>query len=151
MRGEPLNIKGRDYRSSYKIALLKGIILACTIEAGEIHGYDVYKRILELTQGKWKPSIGTIYKILNEMAKQGLLERTEIRKGQRIIVYYKVTDKGIREYIGFVKIFLERYRICLTLVLNTLKVIKQIKGIRDPTIEGILRSLYRELEELIIV
>ncbi len=143
-----MTFRDETSRSPCKIALLKGVILACIIEAGRIHGYEVYKNIVKLTKGKWSPSIGTIYKVLNELAEQGLLERIEERKGQKTIAYYQITRKGIQEYLNLVKKCLERWLIGLTLMLKTLKIIKSTRGYLDPTIEAMLRKLSEELSKL---
>mgnify|MGYP003877395077 CR=1 FL=1 len=79
------------------------MILAILINEGELHGYALYKRILDITQMHWRPSIGTIYRLLNDMAKRGLvLKNTKGRRHE-----YKVTCKGM-------KYFIENSRIPLT-------------------------------------
>jgi len=74
---------------------LRILILAILIKDGSTHGYALYKRILYHTRMKWKPSIGTIYRTLNEMVKEGLiLKHIENRKRS-----YTVTPKGLDYFI----------------------------------------------------
>ena len=74
---------------------LKVLILAILISEGELHGYLLHKRILHHTCMRWKPSIGTIYRVLNEMVEEGLVLRRD--EGRRHS--YVVTRKGIEYFI----------------------------------------------------
>jgi len=142
-------LKQEEKLSPCRIALLKGIILASAIESEEIYGYEVYKKILKLTEGKWKPSLGTIYRILNELSEQGLLSRIEETKRQRPIIYYKITDKGIKEFLNIARAYLERISLGLTIVLDSLKKIKEQKGKLDPETENKLKKIHKKISEVI--
>ena len=58
-------------------------------------GYDLIKDIEKKTDGKWVPSKGLIYPLLDEMEKRGLIEIQEI--GERSKKIYRITDKGQKE------------------------------------------------------
>ena len=60
-----------------------------------LHGYEVRKKIEQLTTGNYIPKPGAIYTILRRMEKKGLLTsqwKKEVgKKGKRI---YHITEKG---------------------------------------------------------
>lgn len=59
---------------------------------GATYGYEIIKRLKEISNGYWNPSYGTIYGALNRMEKKGLIERTE--QGTEDRKYYSLTDNG---------------------------------------------------------
>jgi len=74
--------------------LLELLILAMLIKEGDAHGYALYKRILEATQMLWNPSIGTIYRVLNDMTGRGLVAKDVEGRRHR----YSVTSKGVEYF-----------------------------------------------------
>jgi DNA-binding PadR family transcriptional regulator len=58
-------------------------------------GYDLIKGIERKTNGKWVPSKGMVYPLLDEMEGEGLIEIQEI--GERSKKIYRITEKGWRE------------------------------------------------------
>jgi len=58
-------------------------------------GYDLIKDIERKTDGKWVPSKGLIYPILDEMEERGLIEIQEV--GERSKKVYRITEKGLNE------------------------------------------------------
>ena len=58
-------------------------------------GYDLLKDIEGKTDGKWVPSKGLIYPLLDEMEEKGLIEIQEI--GERSKKIYRITEKGQKE------------------------------------------------------
>lgn len=58
-------------------------------------GYDVLKGIEKKTDGKWVPSKGMLYPLLDEMEENNLIEIQEI--GDRSKKIYKITEKGLNE------------------------------------------------------
>lgn len=55
-------------------------------------GYDLLKDIEKKTDGKWIPSKGMIYPLLDDMEKEGLIEIQEI--GERSKKIYRITPQG---------------------------------------------------------
>ncbi len=74
---------------------LRTLVLHLVAFHGELHGYEIMKRIEELTGGIWKPSTSTLYMVLDTLVREGLLERREEYTGKRRRVKYRVTEKGI--------------------------------------------------------
>ncbi len=75
---------------------LRDLVLRVLIE-GPAHGYDIMKRVTDMTRGEWKPSAGTLYPLLNQLVEEGYIEIAEIdnsrvRGGRRI--RYRLTEKG---------------------------------------------------------
>ena len=58
-------------------------------------GYDMLKDIESKTDGKWVPSKGMIYPLLDEMEEKGLIEIQEI--GERSKKIYRITEKGLKK------------------------------------------------------
>ncbi len=61
------------------------------------HGYEIMKKIEEMTHGRWKPAAGTLYPLLDSMQNEGLIEiksyeQEGVRGGKKII--YGLTTNG---------------------------------------------------------
>ncbi|MGD2072655.1 MAG: PadR family transcriptional regulator [Candidatus Thorarchaeota archaeon] len=63
-----------------------------TISCKPQTGYDLLKDIEKKTNGKWVPSKGMIYPLLDDMEKEGLIEIQEI--GERSKKIFRITPKG---------------------------------------------------------
>jgi len=77
-----------------RCSLLELLILAMLIKEGSAHGYALYKQILEVTRMCWNPSIGTIYRLLNDMAGRGLVAKDLGDRRHR----YSITSKGVEYF-----------------------------------------------------
>ncbi|MFE3455085.1 PadR family transcriptional regulator [Nonomuraea sp. NPDC059194] len=62
---------------------------------GPLHGHAILKRIGELSAGRVRPTVGTLYAILERLAARGVLavDREETVNG-RVRRYFRVTDEG---------------------------------------------------------
>ena len=90
----PITTGSAAYKES-----LRNIILRILAERPS-HGYDIIKKIEEITDGRWRPAAGTIYPLLETMKEEGLIEVISIEKGgvrggKRVI--YGLTKKGWEE------------------------------------------------------
>jgi len=125
-----------------KCSLLKILILAILIKEGETHGYSLYKEMLHYTSMRWKPSIGTIYRTLNDMAKEGLISKhTEGRKH-----IYTVTKEGIEYFIKNSKTPLIRMSGTLTTILEAYL---KILSINPQALTKELKERLRDLETVL--
>jgi DNA-binding PadR family transcriptional regulator len=63
-----------------------------------LHGYSILNSVSELSGGRVRPRVGTLYGGLDRLAAQGAVEldREEVVKG-RFRRYYRLTDDGRRE------------------------------------------------------
>ncbi|ADI32112.1 transcriptional regulator, PadR-like family [Staphylothermus hellenicus DSM 12710] len=133
--GINMQTRKKKFRSVFKIKVL-GII----IKNREIHGYGIYKELLDLIHGLElieKPSIGTIYRILNELLEEGFIEKRIQYKGRRKIILYHPTSKGINEFLRISRAFLTKTLIGLKLVISAINSI----GEKHPDIDEIRERL----------
>ena len=59
-----------------------------------ISGYDLARKINEKFNKLWNASPGTIYPLLNRLAKRGFIEMEVIIKNNRNIKLYRITESG---------------------------------------------------------
>src|SRR6185295_9902708 len=68
---------------------IRPLILAA-IATRPMHGYEVIQELEEQSGGRWRPSAGSVYPTLQQLADEGLLTSEEI-EGRRV---YSLTDEG---------------------------------------------------------
>jgi len=90
-----LNCTRNHFRNCYPGRAFIETLILWIIHRQPLHGYEVRKKIEELTTGNYIPKPGAIYTILRRMEEKGLLTsqwKKEVgRKGKRI---YHITEKG---------------------------------------------------------
>lgn len=88
---------------------LESIIIKLINEEGEMYGYEITKKVKELSEEKILLTEGALYPALHKMEANGILE-TEMRfVDNRYRKYYKLTKKGkvsFDEYMEDMKNFL---------------------------------------------
>jgi DNA-binding PadR family transcriptional regulator len=64
---------------------------------GPLHGYGIIKRVLELSGGRVRLAVGTLYGMLDRLADRGIVavDREEVVSG-RPRRYFRITDEGRR-------------------------------------------------------
>jgi len=80
------------------------LILYLLLRDGDLHGYELMKRIRHETRGSISPSPGNIYPALRELASKGLVNVRSDELGRKI---YSITEKG-REVILMKREFIEQ-------------------------------------------
>ncbi len=75
--------------------MINYLILKAMKEEGSTYGYELIKRLQDISEGHWDPSYGTVYGAINRMEKDGLIERTDKEDEDR--KYYHLTGKGEEE------------------------------------------------------
>jgi DNA-binding PadR family transcriptional regulator len=55
-----------------------------------MHGYQVISELTERSEGMWRPSAGSVYPTLQQLADEGLVREIEV-EGRRV---YELTDIG---------------------------------------------------------
>jgi len=111
-------------------SLLRVYILGLIIKNEKVHGYSIYKELLErIDENIYKksgtPSIGTIYRILKELVDEGLVVKEEKTKNGRKIIYYTPTDKGIEEFLSISKMFVTKVVMGLSLIIDVVKALDE--------------------------
>jgi len=73
---------------------LKTIVLKVLEENGRMYGYDITRKVEELTGGKIKLTYGALYPVLHKLESEGVLVTESENFNNRIRIYYSLTDKG---------------------------------------------------------
>jgi len=79
--------RGRMRRGDLRLLLLAGLL------DGPAHGYELMKRLEETTGGRWRPSPGSIYPMLQLLEDEGLVRARE-DEGRRV---YELTELGTEQ------------------------------------------------------
>jgi PadR family transcriptional regulator, regulatory protein PadR len=71
-------------------------VLTALVE-GPRHGYAILGEVAELSRGRVRLKVGTLYGVLDRLAGEGLVEldREEVHQG-RLRRYYRLTESGAR-------------------------------------------------------
>lgn len=95
------------WKSLINIGLSKFFVLKLLYE-GPSYGYEILKKVADLTDGCCAPTVGTIYPILTKLTKDGYARILKISntEGGRQRKIYTLTPKGKKTY----KIALEAWR-----------------------------------------
>lgn len=92
---------------------LKTIILKVLEENGRMYGYEITRKVEELTNGKIKLTYGALYPVLHKLEDEGVLVTESENFNNRIRIYYKLTSGGkavVVEKISEMAEFLETIR-----------------------------------------
>jgi PadR family transcriptional regulator PadR len=73
---------------------LKSIILKLLAENGRMYGYDITRKVEELTAGKIKLTYGALYPVLHKLEVDGAVITESENFNNRIRIYYRLTPKG---------------------------------------------------------
>jgi DNA-binding PadR family transcriptional regulator len=76
-----------DYE--FRRIFLKFIVLKI-IKEKPIHGYEIIRTVEQRSNGRWTPSAGSIYPILEGLEKNGIIRSEEIERKK----VYAITPKG---------------------------------------------------------
>ena len=89
---------------------LRTIVLKLLKENGRMYGYEITRKVEELTAGKIKLTYGALYPVLHKLESEGILITEQENYNNRIRVYYSLTEKGhslvsekIRELMEFIE------------------------------------------------
>jgi len=78
--------------------LLKGsirtILLKLLADHGRLYGYELTRRVEELSEGKIKLTWGALYPSLHKLEADGLIVSEEESNGKRVRKYYSLSEKG---------------------------------------------------------
>jgi DNA-binding PadR family transcriptional regulator len=80
---------GRGPRAMIRRGEIRPLILA-TLAQRPMHGYEVIQELEAQSGGRWRPSAGSVYPTLQQLADEGLVTSEEV-DGRRV---YTLTDEG---------------------------------------------------------
>jgi len=130
------------------IGALKVLILSLILAKGRVHGYEVYKTIEVLGGGRWRPSLGTIYRVLNEMVEEGFIEKHGSLEGRRYVAYYTATPRGAEFFADTAAAYLRRVRLVIELILRASEKLRDL-GVEPTEIEELAEGLRNTIEGLL--
>ncbi len=94
--------------------LLKGslqtIVLKLLDENGRMYGYEITRRVEELTEGKVKLTYGALYPVLHKLEAEGTVTTESENYNNRTRIYYSLTLSGrsaVKEKMEEMKEFLD--------------------------------------------
>lgn len=73
---------------------LKSIVLKLLAENGRMYGYDITRKVEEITAGKIRLTYGALYPILHKLELDGAVITEAENYNNRTRIYYKLTPKG---------------------------------------------------------
>lgn len=96
---------------------LKSIVLKLLAENDKMYGYEITRKVEELSEGKIRLTYGALYPVLHKLEKDGNLVTESQNVNNRTRIYYKLTPKGksvaiekieeLKEYIETLKVLLQ--------------------------------------------
>lgn len=92
---------------------LKTIVLKLLEENGRMYGYEITRKVEELTLGKIKLTYGALYPVLHKLESEGVLITESENFNNRIRIYYLLTPHGhsvVAEKIKELDEFIESLR-----------------------------------------
>ena len=89
---------------------LKTIVLKLLKENGRMYGYEITRKVEELTEGKIVLTYGALYPVLHKLESEGVLITESENFNNRIRIYYSLTSRGdslVAEKIEELKEYME--------------------------------------------
>ena len=96
---------------------LKSIVLKLLAENGRMYGYDITRKVEELTAGKIKLTYGALYPVLHKLEVEGAVQTESESFNNRTRIYYQLTPQGSSFAIEKIK-ELEEYLEVMGMLLN---------------------------------
>ncbi|MFV9549523.1 PadR family transcriptional regulator [Algibacter sp. PT7-4] len=76
------------------------IILKLLNEHDKMYGYEITKRVKQITKNELQLTEGALYPALHKLETQGLLYAETVKVGNRTRKYYKLTEAGTKETVA---------------------------------------------------
>ncbi|MDX2430628.1 MAG: PadR family transcriptional regulator [Bacteroides sp.] len=73
---------------------MRTIVLKLLADNGRMYGYEITKRVEELTAGKIKLTFGALYPVLHKLEADGHISIEQEFIGKRVRKYYSLTEQG---------------------------------------------------------
>ena len=107
------------------------------------HGYELSKKIEAITLGFVRAGPGSVYPVLHELRKEGLVEEDLIIEGGRAKKIYRLTRKGAEELVKSLDVFQDIVRNLLALAADARRSAERlvVEGTRECVPESVLDRL----------
>lgn len=79
---------------------LQTIILNLLERNDKMYGYEITKRVKEITDGELHITEGALYPALHKLEAEGFLDTEIVNIGNRMRKYYKLTEQGTKETVN---------------------------------------------------
>ena len=92
---------------------LKTIVLKVLEENGRMYGYEITRKVEEITSGKIILTYGALYPVLHKLEDEGVLVTESENYNNRIRIYYELTPQGrsvVTEKLNEMNDFIETLR-----------------------------------------
>jgi len=92
---------------------LKTIVLKVLEENGRMYGYEITRKVEEITSGKIILTYGALYPVLHKLEDEGVLVTESENYNNRIRIYYELTPRGrsvVTEKLNEMNDFIETLR-----------------------------------------
>lgn len=76
---------------------LATIILKLLSESDKLYGYEIVKKVKEITKGELEITEGALYPTLHKLEANGWVVTEKVSVGKRVRKYYKLTKSGVKE------------------------------------------------------
>ena len=73
---------------------LKTIVLKLLEENGRMYGYEITRKVEEITRGKIMLTYGALYPVLHKLESEGVLQVESENYNNRMRIYYSLTPQG---------------------------------------------------------
>ena len=119
-------------------------LLLLILSERPMHGYEIIKRIKELTGNQWKPAAGSIYPLLNYMRDAGLITVVNVEEGVRggRKIVYALSEKGWQQLV-------EALRRKVTIYMNFMNLIigVSLKSLESHGFEAESKAIKKDIAE----
>ena len=91
----------QEYRSAIQENLKRGttdLVILCLLSQEDMYGYQIIKTIEKKSEEVFKMKEGTLYPILHNLESRGYLSSYMVDVNGRSRKYYKITDKGLKQF-----------------------------------------------------
>jgi DNA-binding PadR family transcriptional regulator len=105
----------------YRIRFLILTLLAL----GPSHGYELMKRLEEITQGRMRASPGSVYPVLRDLSREGLVEEDTVVESGRLRKIYRLTREGALRLLEELRLFNDITRRLLSVTITAEKALAE--------------------------
>ncbi len=119
-------------------------LLLLILSEKPMHGYEIIKRIKELTGNQWRPAAGSIYPLLNYMRDSGLISVVNVEEGVRggRKIVYALSDKGWQQLLDVLRKKVALYMNFMNMIVGV-----SLKSLETQGFEAESKSIRREIAE----
>lgn len=119
-------------------------LLLLILSERPMHGYEIIKRIKELTGNQWKPAAGSIYPLLNYMRDAGLITVVNVEEGVRggRKIVYALSEKGWQQLVDVLRRKVTLYMNFMNLIIGV-----SLKSLESHGFEAESKAIKKDIAE----